>query len=255
MLDKQIQASELETRLIIRKYVKPGATVLDAGVGLGELIKGLAEFECHGVDISIPYLKKAKSSGLKVTMAKLENLPFSDQYFDAVVACDVLEHVLGLDAAMEQLLRVLEPGGMLIVRVPNVECLDSYLTEDQPYSHSHVRSFSLTSLRLYIEKCFGLKFVDHKYCGYLFNSFPQIKYQSPSFNSKLRKTVSELLLENPNLVDISEFKTVSKLLELSIEEMTDALIVISKSYPEVFESLSSELINPLELIAVFQKQY
>lgn len=253
MQQEQIQVAERETRVIVRKHVQPGGAILDAGVGLGELVAGLSEFECHGVDISIPYLRRAKSKGINVTMAKLEELPFSDQYFDAVVSCDVLEHVFRLDSAIEQILRVLKSNGMLIVRVPNEESLNSYITKTQPYSHSHVREFSLASLRLYFEKCFGLQFVEHKYIGYLFNSSHQIKYQFPELGNVLRIRFSEILQKNPGLLDIYEFGVINKLLDSSIEEMVDALISICKEYPEIFEVLSLELIKPLELVAVFRR--
>ena len=54
-------------------------------------------------------------------------MPYEDGFFDAIVACDVLEHVIDLNECCRQILRVLKPGGVLIVRVPFKEDLSPYL--------------------------------------------------------------------------------------------------------------------------------
>jgi SAM-dependent methyltransferase len=47
-------------------------------------------------------------------------LPFADRAFDAVLSCGVLEHVADPDASLEEIRRVLEPGGVLYVyKLPN----------------------------------------------------------------------------------------------------------------------------------------
>ena len=47
-------------------------------------------------------------------------LPFPDQNFDAVLSCGVLEHVEDPDASLEEIRRVLLPGGTLYVyKLPN----------------------------------------------------------------------------------------------------------------------------------------
>lgn len=45
-------------------------------------------------------------------------LPFPDDRFDCVIASEVLEHIEKDHAAMEQLVRVVKPGGMVVVTVP-----------------------------------------------------------------------------------------------------------------------------------------
>ena len=45
-------------------------------------------------------------------------LPFSDTSFDAVFIFDVLEHIEGDDAVIEEIRRVLRPGGALLITVP-----------------------------------------------------------------------------------------------------------------------------------------
>ena len=164
MTAEQIRESEIQTRHAIRSNLKEGGRILDAGVGLGGLLSELDEFSCYGVDIAMPYLRFAKSTGIEVAMAKLEELPYEDEFFDAVVACDVLEHVFGLDLSVQQLTRTLKTGGVLIIRVPNEENLDPYLSEDQSYSHSHVRNFSLASPQAVYGAVFRVNFIEFKLC-------------------------------------------------------------------------------------------
>ncbi|TCJ17956.1 class I SAM-dependent methyltransferase [Parasulfuritortus cantonensis] len=48
----------------------------------------------------------------------LEQLSFADDSFDLLVSLDVLEHVFDFEAALDNMLRVLKPGGVALVTVP-----------------------------------------------------------------------------------------------------------------------------------------
>lgn len=102
---------EASTREYIQRHVSKGSRILDVGVGLGRLLEPLTEFERYGVDISLDYLAIAKQRGIEVAMAKIEELPYKDGFFDAVVVCDVLEHVVDLTYCCEKILSCLRPGG------------------------------------------------------------------------------------------------------------------------------------------------
>jgi 2-polyprenyl-3-methyl-5-hydroxy-6-metoxy-1,4-benzoquinol methylase len=91
---------ERSTREYIRKHVAQGARILDVGVGLGRLLEPLTEYQRYGVDISLDYLSIAKSRGIKVAFSKIEDLPYSTGFFDAIVVCDVLEHVFDLNSLL-----------------------------------------------------------------------------------------------------------------------------------------------------------
>lgn len=252
MADDQIIESNTDTLDILRKYVPKGSKVLDAGVGYGLLLSKADEYEKFGVDVAIPYLKIAQSNGIITSMSMLEDLPFHDGTFDAVVTCDVLEHVFGLDRVLSELIRVIRDGGYLIVRVPNEERLDGYLTDDQPYAHSHVRSFNLTSLRLLFEKCLGLQFVDHAYTGHFFGISSQLRYPCVSIKDPLHEKIKFLLSKNKKLTKNPYFKSIIKLADISTEEMVDAVLGLRKTEPSLYEALSNSLIKSAEIIVVFK---
>lgn len=254
MTSEQIQDSEKATVEIIREFVPSGSRLLDAGTGLGELLRQLPEFDRYGVDIALAYLRRAqKVHNIHVTMAKLEELPFADHYFHAITACDVIEHVFRMDVVVEQLLRTLQPQGFLIVRVPNDEDLSSYITDAQPYAHSHVRTFTLNSLRLYLEQCFKLRFVGHRFAGYRFTSWQQMRVQFPSLKSALREILPRLPISHPSLLENPAYGSLLKLIGSSAEESVDAFLEMQQSFPEAYRQIAPFIVKPLEVIAVFQK--
>ena len=252
MTGQQIVEADRVTRELILGHVRDGSRLLDAGLGLGVLLRPLTQYRRHGVDIALPYLRQARRSGIKVAMAKLEDLPYFDEYFDAVVSTDVLEHVLDLHQVSAELVRVLKPGGILVVRTPNEEALESYLTDDQDYSHSHVRSFSITSLRLHFQKCHDMTYVDHAFAGYRFTIASQLRFPYPELKDPLRA----LLRTQIATVETEEGTTAQSLLKLldsSLEEMVDAVLHLQQNNPAVFQEAAPFLLKPQELIGVFRK--
>ncbi|HEV2229034.1 MAG TPA: class I SAM-dependent methyltransferase [Steroidobacteraceae bacterium] len=100
-----------------------GARVLDAGCGDGALVCALASrgAAVTGVDPDPAMLAAARTqaerAGLEVTFAdgRVEQLPFADGSFDVVAAVTVLCFVPDAAAAMSEIVRVLRPGGCLVL--------------------------------------------------------------------------------------------------------------------------------------------
>jgi len=46
------------------------------------------------------------------------NLPFKDHSFNRIICAEVMEHVKDPDQGIEEMVRVLKPGGLLAVTVP-----------------------------------------------------------------------------------------------------------------------------------------
>lgn len=145
------QVVEDNTVALANKYFALKGKILDVGVGTGRLLEKLPNsLEKFGVDISGSYLNIAAEKDIQVAMALAEDLPFSDGFFDMVVTTDVLEHVLDLNRATHEMLRVIKPGGVLIARVPYRESLKGYLSS--PYKFVHLRNFDEHSLQLFFTK-------------------------------------------------------------------------------------------------------
>lgn len=103
------------------KPERPGAPVLDVGCGVGQVVKRLADagFDAHGVEISEPSVAKARELGLNCCSYDGRRLLFPDRRFAGVGALNVLEHVDEPEAFLSELVRVVEPGGRVVVSSPN----------------------------------------------------------------------------------------------------------------------------------------
>jgi ubiquinone/menaquinone biosynthesis C-methylase UbiE len=77
-------------------------------------------------------------------------LPFADCSFDAALSCGVLEHVLDPDASLDELCRVLRPGGRLYVtKLPNRTSYLEWLAKRMGlYYHGQLEHDTLWSPRL-----------------------------------------------------------------------------------------------------------
>ncbi len=195
--------SEDSTRRLIAATLAEGSKVLDVGVGLGRVMGPLNQFHRYGIDISIDYLKHARARGLQVAFARIEDMPFADSSFDAAVVCDVLEHVLDLNACVQQILRVIKPGGLLIVRVPYKEDLSGYLDPSMPYEFVHLRNFDEQSLRLFFEKVMRCR-VEHVELAAPCLSPDRLKLRLPEREGFLRALAQRLQEAAPAPAAVTE---------------------------------------------------
>lgn len=107
---------------LINKYVKKDSSLdmLDVGCGGGALMKELGVYgHVDGVDFSQTAVDFCKSRNIdSVQVSGIESLPFSSNKFDLVLALDVLEHIPDDKRGVDEVLRVLKPGGVFIAFVP-----------------------------------------------------------------------------------------------------------------------------------------
>ncbi len=118
-------------RLVFRDLRRLGirSSVLDAGCGTGGLLERMrGSFRVTGFDGSFEAAGKASQrTGVEgsVALGDVECIPFQDNRFDAVTCIDVIYHAKVGDEkrALEEICRVLKPGGHLLLQVPAFECL------------------------------------------------------------------------------------------------------------------------------------
>lgn len=98
---------------------KPGESILDLGCGDGQLTQRIAVTGAKvvGVDASPEMLAAARSAGIDAREGRAESLPFADRSFDAVFSNAALHWVRDQDAMMEQVRRVLRPGGRFVAEM------------------------------------------------------------------------------------------------------------------------------------------
>lgn len=112
--------------------------LLDVGTGEGGLIKAAAErgWEAEGTEIARPMMDfVANTLGLTVHEGELEALELPDHHYDAIVLNHVLEHVRNPVRTLHTVEKLLCPGGVVRVEVPNILSLSSRLKNVQSRLH------------------------------------------------------------------------------------------------------------------------
>lgn len=98
--------------------------LLDAGGGTGRIAAQLRPLVGQLVisDQSRPMLRQAQAKAAAAPVqARVERLPFPDAAFARVLVVDALYHFAAQPAAIRELLRVLAPGGRLVIEEPDIE--------------------------------------------------------------------------------------------------------------------------------------
>ena len=102
---------------------EPGHRLLDVGGGTGRVSQYFREDVAHVciLDLSTEMLREALAKGgFCAGLGAAERLPFSDSAFERIIAIDSFHHFRDHRRAAGELLRVLAPGGRLVVEEPDV---------------------------------------------------------------------------------------------------------------------------------------
>lgn len=136
--------------------------VLDLGAGKGADLQNIREgcpganLELHGVECHPENVEAARRSGIAVHGMDIERdaIPASDGTFDIVLANQVVEHTKEIFWIFSEISRVLRPGGICIVGIPNLAALHNrilLLLGVQPTCievlSAHVRGFTRSGFR------------------------------------------------------------------------------------------------------------
>jgi 2-polyprenyl-3-methyl-5-hydroxy-6-metoxy-1,4-benzoquinol methylase len=145
----------------IIELIGENKVVLDIGCGIGEIGELLIKNKnkVYGVDISPTAAKKAEKRGLIVKCGDIEKerIPFKNNYFDIVLAAEVIEHIFDTDEFLKEIRKKLKKKGELIITTPNLATLGRRLllllgenplveTGLTKYSAGHIRYFVKNSL-------------------------------------------------------------------------------------------------------------
>ena len=137
-----VPAMELEIQRLVES-LPPGTRVLDAGCGPGTF----PHSDYPALRVAAIDILGAPALAGRFARASAERLPFAGDSFDLVIAHWLFEHVDDLEATLDEVTRVLCPGGLLAVAVPNSHCF-----EDRAYRFvSHVYKYALLHFRKRIE--------------------------------------------------------------------------------------------------------
>jgi SAM-dependent methyltransferase len=132
--------------------------VLEIGYAHGNLLKALQRegtFEVEGIDYSEGPLQHLKSLGLNVSISSVEAKNYPDEYFDVVVAIQVLEHVHQPIRFITEVHRVLSRRGRIYFQVPCPTYWRSRLAGKRWkcfWPPGHLWYFSPKAIRIFLSK-------------------------------------------------------------------------------------------------------
>lgn len=106
--------------------VAPAKQLLEIGCGAGNFLVRAADrgFEVTGLEYS-PYAAERARKNLggrgRVLVGEVSSLADQHDVYDVCVLCDVIEHVRHPDEFVRDILRLLRPGGVLLVVTPSLD--------------------------------------------------------------------------------------------------------------------------------------
>ncbi len=160
--------------------------ILDIATGTGDLAILMAQTKANkiiGLDISAGMLEvgvkkiadKKLSNRIEMVLGDSENMPFDDNYFDAITVAFGVRNFETLEKGLAEILRVLKPNGVFVI-------LETSVPDKTPYKQGY--NFYSKNILPLIGKLFSKDDVAY---GYLSESAASFPY-GEALNNILRKT-------------------------------------------------------------------
>ncbi len=103
-----------------------GKKIMELGAGSGSDIVSLTQAGAKGFALdfskesieSITHWAKKKNCKLKIVKANIKKIPYPDNFFDMVYSVGLMEHFAKILPYLEEQIRIIKPGGFLLIHVP-----------------------------------------------------------------------------------------------------------------------------------------
>jgi ubiquinone/menaquinone biosynthesis C-methylase UbiE len=179
---------------------------IDVGCGVGSNLKVLKSKEMNviGLDKSFNVLRtNIQKIKLPLVNGDLHNLPFKPNSFKLIIAMDVLEHLDNDEIGIEEIYRILDKGGILILTVPAFNFL--WGLQDEITGHK----------RRYLQKEIFKKLVSKNFC-ILKSSYFNFFFFFPILLTRRLIYILKLKIESENKINFFLLNSILKII-FSIE--------------------------------------
>ncbi|MEJ5185778.1 MAG: methyltransferase domain-containing protein [Candidatus Geothermincolales bacterium] len=196
---------------LFRRYFDGARKVLDVGSGYSmfRCISPGWPFQVTCCDLDEPALQviREESPEYQVVIADAASLPFEDGAFDGLFAGEILEHVVEPERALREWVRVVRPGGILIVTTPNAARLMNRINRSRdPVNPEHLNELTYRELwRLFEDEGLRVLYSRGIHLEFLFNYFRRGKkidliatrFNRPAFRPLIRFSMALGALARP----------------------------------------------------------
>jgi dolichol-phosphate mannosyltransferase len=156
---------------VVREFLRgTQGPYLDVGCGSGRTIQTIRGVV--GLDVALRKLRWLRASGRHLVQGDMNRPPFRDGAFDAVICSEVIEHVPRERVRLDRLVRLIRPGGLLIVATPDYgrarwRMLEWLYGKILPggYADEHVNPYTYGELREHLSNHIGLDVLAVRYVG------------------------------------------------------------------------------------------
>ncbi len=149
--EETFQTADFTGLLTLLEEHGASGRLLDVGCSIGRLLNIARSrgYEVSGLELGARACDVARSRyGLQPQSATLENAGLPADHFDVLTAIEVLEHATDPRALLTEAHRVLRPGGLLLVGVPNVWSLGTMILgpDARMFNRNHLTYFNERTL-------------------------------------------------------------------------------------------------------------
>jgi SAM-dependent methyltransferase len=178
----------------LRATLPPHACILDAGTGEGRNLSQLLTLSerVYGCDASpnaVAKIPAALGDRIQTAVCDLGAMPFEDQMFDFILLADVVETLPNPQPILQELARILRPGGLLLCNIPGFE--DSIAEVDMAelgenqylYQGRYFYRFVQPEDAIALLHSCGFQVVHHQLCSWIEAAHPEFRHDSHSHSS------------------------------------------------------------------------
>ena len=202
--------------------------MLENGCGVGMYMQHLAPHvgSIIGLEYELDRAREAHAHSPQLINAACEQLPFTTASFDVILSHEVLEHVRDDRNSLEEMVRVLKPGGVIVLFVPNlgypfethgIYWRGRYHFGNIPLVHylpsrwrkqlaPHVRAYSTADLEKLLIRL-PVRIVERRI---IFGAYDNIIYNFPALGRILRNVLQWVENTPLNVFGLSHFWVIEK---------------------------------------------
>lgn len=199
------------------KFVE-GKRVYDVASGEGygsDLLAKAGAASVTGVDISAEAVKHASEAyardGLTYVEASATDLPFENDSADVFVSFETIEHFDGGPKFIDEISRVLVPGGTLVMSIPNPGFYDKdpNVREYRLTSRHHVREYYHDDLEAALAPHFDIVSWHHQgTANGVGEEADRVRARREEAKTDLEKIKAETTVESPEVVTLASYSVV-----------------------------------------------